>query len=274
MTATQAAPQHSPLMELILRLLTPLFMAGGITDIILARRAAAAAIDACKASTGRDLISIAQIIAFSLIALDNLRLATRSDLPLSIKLKLQANANALSRCCRDATQRFDEQRRNVPPLCGAWTARPDEPVSAEPLSLPEPATSTETQPAVPAPAMDPAPRPPQTRDAAPPPRLEPVRTAPLMTPEHRNRLQWANAMQAEAERLRAEAASASPEQQKTNQMWHDALTAVAADLRAGNYPKATPGMSRAELMRTTLLAGGDEFPSHLTRRGKRSTGKR
>jgi hypothetical protein len=95
-----------------------------------------------------------------------------------------------------------------------------------------------------------------------------------MTPEHRNRLQWANAMQAEAARLREEAASATPEQQKVNQMWHDALTAVAADLTAGNYPTATPGMSRAELMRTTLMASGAEFPAHLVRRGKRSTGKR
>ncbi|MDB5400232.1 MAG: hypothetical protein JWQ55_2250, partial [Rhodopila sp.] len=85
-------PTPSPLMEFILTLLTPFLMTGGITDIHLARLAANEAIAAYTGETPTQLITIGQILAFALTALDNLRLSLPPDLSLSMKLKLRGNA--------------------------------------------------------------------------------------------------------------------------------------------------------------------------------------
>jgi hypothetical protein len=85
-------PPPNLLMEFILSLLTPFLMTGGITDIDLARRATAETIAAYKVTGQDQLVTIAQIIAFALTSLDNLRLSLPQDLSLSMKLKLRGNA--------------------------------------------------------------------------------------------------------------------------------------------------------------------------------------
>jgi hypothetical protein len=107
-------PPPNLLMAFILSLLTPFLMTGGITDIDLARRATAETIAAYKVAGQDQLVTIAQIIAFALTSLDNLRLSLPQDLSLPMKLKLRGNAGALNRASQQATTALENQRRETP----------------------------------------------------------------------------------------------------------------------------------------------------------------
>lgn len=101
-----------PLLQVILSLLTPLLMAGGITDTGLARQAALQAIAACNGGDG-SLVTIAQIVGFAIAALDNLRLSADPDLSLSMKLRLRGNANALHGSGQRSTAALASQQPNL-----------------------------------------------------------------------------------------------------------------------------------------------------------------
>jgi hypothetical protein len=96
MTDPATAPP-SLLMEFILACLAPLLVVGSITDLTLARQAAAEAIATYKARAEDELLTIAQAAGFAIAALDNLRLSAAKDLSVSLKLKLRGNAAALNR---------------------------------------------------------------------------------------------------------------------------------------------------------------------------------
>ena len=64
-------------------------------------------------------MTIGQILAFALTALDNLRLSMAPDLSLSMKLKLRGNANALNRCARDNSKLLEKARRDSTPSSAA-----------------------------------------------------------------------------------------------------------------------------------------------------------
>jgi hypothetical protein len=105
-------PQTQPadlLMGFVLNLLTPFLIAGGITDPALARQAAEQAI---AEAGNHQLLTTTQIVAFTLTALDNLRLSLPRDLSLSMKLKLRSNANALNRASQKATATLQTQPRD------------------------------------------------------------------------------------------------------------------------------------------------------------------
>ena len=104
--------QSDPLLQVVLSLLTPLLMAGGITDTDLARRAARQAIAACNGGQGQ-LVTIAQIVGFAFASLDNLRLSAAPDLSLSMKLKLRGNANALNRSTQRSTAALETHQPNT-----------------------------------------------------------------------------------------------------------------------------------------------------------------
>jgi hypothetical protein len=101
------------LMEFALSLLVPFLTTGSLTDPALARRAAAETIAAYKAAGQDQLVTIAQLVAFALASLDNLRLSMPPDLSLSMKLKLRGTANALNRASQHATATLDRQRRDI-----------------------------------------------------------------------------------------------------------------------------------------------------------------
>ena len=110
MTETTEPPPSGLLMGFILSLLTPFLMTGSIADPDLARRAVQETIDAYKTTAADQLVSTAQIVAYALTALDNLRLSLPPELSVSKKLKLRANANALTRSSHRATATLDAQR--------------------------------------------------------------------------------------------------------------------------------------------------------------------
>ncbi|MDR3529974.1 MAG: hypothetical protein P4L90_05385 [Rhodopila sp.] len=239
------------LMEFILGLLAPLLMAGSITDMHLARLAAQEAVAAYKARGQGELMTIGQILAFALTALDNLRLSMAPDLSLSMKLKLRGNANALNRAARDNSETLERARRETSPL---------EPSLAEQAAMAI-WDETETEPAeTSGPAEIPAPE----HEAEATPAVQPVTMpdAPAST-DQQNRLHWSRAMRTEAARLQAGTEHVPPAQRKANLLWVDVLTGVANDLTQGRCPTAGVGMSKSELLRTTLMAGDPGFPGHL-----------
>ena len=240
------------LMDFILGILAPLLMVGSITDLQCARLAAAEAIAAYNTTGPNQLITAGQIVAFALTALDNLRLSTAPDLSLSMKLKLRGNANALNRSAATNTKLLEKAQREPPP---------PEPTIAERVAMAE-WEDTEPKPGT---AADPAATQPAGHQAEP----TPATPAPApATTSQQNSLLWAKAMKARAERLRAGAAHVPPAERKANLLWADVLTEVATDLLLGKSPVASPGTTRSELMRTTLMASGTTFPPHLVKHRK------
>lgn len=107
-------PPNNPLLGFVLNMLTPFLIAGGLTDPALARQTAEQTVAAYQEAGNRQLLTIAQITAFALAALDNLRLSLPQDLSLSMKLKLRSNANALNRVSQTAAATLETQRRDAP----------------------------------------------------------------------------------------------------------------------------------------------------------------
>jgi hypothetical protein len=231
-SAMSTAIQPSPMLAFILGLLTQMLSAAGIADPDLASRAAAEAIETYAAAGSRRLVTAGEVIAFGLAALDALRLSMAPDLSLSMKLKLRSCANGLNRSVQASTKRLESSAALPAAACQA----------------PEP----EPQPAHPLPDLSPAPIPPGA------------------TQDHQNALHWANAMRAEAARLHASDAHVPPDQRKINRQWVDVLGQVADELTQGKGPTQAPGMSRAELMRTTLMSHDPGFPAHLIPRKPRT----
>ena len=91
-------------------------------------------------------------------------------------------------------------------------------------------------------------------NAAETPAPEPVPTTLPVDEQHRRH--WANAMATVAGELRAATAQAPQAQRKSDQLWADVLGDVARDLR---QPNPTPNLSKADLLRTTLMAGNAGF---------------
>ncbi len=238
--APQAAPHadpkparhaDAPLLSCLLGLLTPLLMTAGLTDVALARRAAAEAIAAYRAAGADQLVSIAQIVGFALASLDNLRLSATPEQSVSMTLRLRGNANALNRAAQQATATLAVQRQDAP---GMDLPAPD---------LPAPDLPAPDLPAMDAPAMDaPEPVPPDATHAVRPPpaanlmadHAEPA--APSLPTEQRRRLAWADAMAGVAAECSRSLASLAPAQRRAEMIRIGALNATAQRLRRPDSP--------------------------------------
>jgi len=117
------------MLTFVLGCITPLLIAGGITDPQAARAAAQQAIEAHAGTP----LHAGQAVAFALASLDSLRLSAPDTVPIPMKLKLRGNANALNQTAtRHAT---------ATPAEPAATAVPDP--SAEATAI-EALTATES----------------------------------------------------------------------------------------------------------------------------------
>jgi hypothetical protein len=140
MTAITEDPPTSPLMTYLLAILSTL-MAPVLPDLALARLAAQEAIAAHQARGPHEQMTIAQILAFAVTALDTLRLSMPADLSLSMKLKLRGNANGLDRAARDNTSILEQARRTAQTpepnyaehaATAGWEAAEPEPPTTQP----------------------------------------------------------------------------------------------------------------------------------------------
>jgi hypothetical protein len=293
-------PRTDLLLEFLLASLAPLLMVGGIADFPSARRAARQAIDAYNASSQVELVTIAQTLGFALTALDDLRLSLAANLPLTMKLRLRGNAIALGRSSRHSSETLEKFRRTAarsgPSLAEqaaygpaqAPGTRPDhpnpvtaelrpaepqsDPVTAEPCPAeprPDPVTAetcpaelrsdpvtAEPCPAEPRPdpvTAEPCPAEPRPDPMTAEPRPDPLQAAPAAS----TRQQWAHAMTTVAAELQARVAHVSPLQLHSDGLWVDVLTDLATEL---HHPAAPIPCRKADLLRTTLMAQGRQYP--------------
>ncbi len=264
----------SPLHDVILNLLTPLMLAGDRTDTAMARAAASQAIAAYSDTRDGCLVTIAQIIAFAVVALDSLRLSMAPLLSPSMQLRLRGNAGTLSRAGRDSGKALDQMRQasvwhpTMAEDAGPQAAQPDasapglpalSPDSPQPTGQQPPAATT---PAATTPAEVSTGRGIPTASSGTAPSGTPA-GIPAGTIAAQNRLLWADAMQKAATELRTSAAIVSPATRQTNGLWIEALTTVAAELRQPGQCPLPAGLRKSDLLRTTLMTGGTGFPAHL-----------
>jgi hypothetical protein len=97
---TQPAPRISPvndLVNLLIVMLTPVFLGPAGGDLRLARLGAQQALLAFRAEHHADWLTIAQIVAFGLATLNTLCLSFVEDLPIHAVLRLNNSADRLSK---------------------------------------------------------------------------------------------------------------------------------------------------------------------------------
>ena len=99
------------LMNLIVTLLAPMFIAVCGGDIEYARMAATETVNGYRSRDHGDLIAIAQIIAYGLAALGSLSLSMADDLTIAMTLRLRGNANALNRSAEQNRRAIRENHR-------------------------------------------------------------------------------------------------------------------------------------------------------------------
>jgi len=122
------APAETALGQ-VLAFLLPFFLKGAAGDADLAHATALQMLDSFAVTSSKDLLLAAQIIAFSLSALDTLGTAVAvTDLSPSARLRLRGNANALHRAgeqCRKALDR--SYQRGMPVAAAAAGLQPPTP---------------------------------------------------------------------------------------------------------------------------------------------------
>lgn len=94
---TQAPGSTGILINLIVSLLAPMFLAVTEGNIALARAAALETIIGYRVQNHVGLLAVAKIVAFGLATLGSLSLSMTDDLSISMVLRLRGNANALDR---------------------------------------------------------------------------------------------------------------------------------------------------------------------------------
>jgi hypothetical protein len=251
-------PRTDLLLEFMLASLAPLLMVGGIADFPSARRAARQAIDAYNASSQVELVTIAQTLGFALTALDDLRLSLAANLPLTMKLRLRGNAIALGRSSRHSSETLEKFRRTAarsgPSLAEQAAYGPAQAPGTRP-DHPNPVTA-ELRPAEPRPdpvTAETCPAEPRPDPMTAEPRPDPLQAAPAAS----TRQQWAHAMTTVAAELQARVAHVSPLQLHSDGLWVDVLTDLATEL---HHPAAPIPCRKADLLRTTLMAQGRQYP--------------
>jgi hypothetical protein len=95
-TSTTQRP-YDILLNLIVILLTPMFLGVTAGDAGLARLAALQTVNDYRARNHADLIAVAQIVAFGLAAVGSLSLSLADDISMSMALRLRGNAIACNR---------------------------------------------------------------------------------------------------------------------------------------------------------------------------------
>ena len=128
------------LMNLIVTLLAPMFLAVCGGDIEYARIAATETVNGYRTRDHGDLIAIAQIIACGLAALGSLSLSMADDLTIAMTLRLRGNANALNRSAEQNRRAVRENHRPDAAPHHPETPNPAEEAPESPQAPPAPET--------------------------------------------------------------------------------------------------------------------------------------
>lgn len=209
-----AQPRHpaQPLLDLIVTLLTPMFLAAAGNDLAFARQAAIETLNAYRAETRSDLITVAKIIGFGLATLAALSLSMTDDLPLPTILRLQASARASDRSEHRNRQVLHQTGTNLPSARG----EPEIDVPALTATAAEMRQRTTEHLA---------------QFASPTP--TPNSTGIATEEDQRYAATWAASAAAIAAETAASLPHLPPDERRSAAIWIDALNEVANDFMAG-----------------------------------------
>ena len=247
------------LLNLVVSLLVPLFITAAGGELYFARMAALATIDSYCGRTQADLLTIVQIISFSLGAADSVCRSMADDLPLPMLLRLRGSANSTARTAErnrlvlTAAANAESAASTNPPHPGPPHPGPPRP---QPLHR-EPPHREPPHPDAPYPnAPRPDPRPPASPSSASPPSTsvapaspaalspQPTAAPPVSAEPSESEIQqlWANAMSVVAAEYAADFDHLPPDQRQAAQTRIRALNNCAVELRAGKPPtRPRPG---------------------------------
>jgi hypothetical protein len=221
--ATRTAYQHpaDSLLNLVITLLTPMFLLAAGGDLSFARLAAAETIDSYRAETRTDLITVAKIIAFGLTTLASLCRSMEDDLTISQILRLRSNANAADRA----------EHRNRLSLQQRQTEHP-----AAPRQDPEPHPDAYIDDAAAAADM-------QQRTTQNLARISTASATPAVTDgKEQSAAVWAASAAAIAAETAATLPDLPPDERHSAEIWIEALNQVAKDfMTGGSPPRLRPG---------------------------------
>jgi hypothetical protein len=229
------------LINLIVTLLTPMFLTGAGGDLTYARMAAFETIQAYRAETNADLIVAAKIIAFGLAALGSLCLSMADDLPISMVLRLRANANACSRS-EEKNRRALQQTRFESETAPLQQPRPA-PQMAPPPPAPEPAPEIEPEPEISEAALLASVVETQKRTAKHLATFtHPASQATAGTDEQHRNAMWAASAASVAAETAATLPNLPPEERRAALIWIAATSDAANDFLTGDTgPRLRPG---------------------------------
>jgi hypothetical protein len=224
MSQSITPPRPNLLIELILVLLTPMFLCVSDGDIPRARQAAAQTLNAYGAHSLLGVVLAAKIIAYELAALASLSQSMADDISPQLALRFRGNANSLDRAADRNRQLLERQRipagaeRYTEEQAATAVAEAQQRVQQAVASL-RPAAQSVTQPAA-QPEAQPA--------TAPTPQ-------PRMSDDQR-RAAWADAMATVAAEFTADLDKLPPAERAKEMMRIRVLTESASALVAGITP--------------------------------------
>ena len=230
MSEPEPASPSANLANLVLMLLTPMFLWCTNGDIRLAYTAAAQTLNEYSIKNRLSLFTVAKIIAFDIATLSSLSQSMYEDVSMLLALRLRGNANSLDRSGERNRRRLEQESRT-----GDATGTSVEAAIAEAERMVREAKARlhpdtpETQPAQP-PAGEPA------AEAAPAPETP-------SAPAERLQAAWAGAMTAVAEEFTAGLKDLPEDERRKELARIKALTAAAADLSSGAAPPPLPAMA-------------------------------
>lgn len=252
MTEREPTPAEI-LLNVLVTLLAPMFIAVCQGNVQAARLVAHATIRDYCAENNADLITVAKIIALGLATISALSLAMTEGIGLPMFVRLQSSANACDRA-EHRNRRVLKESLRAPPrpeppevdeadviaraeaaaaLARQAQQQPKREPPPEPQPAPQPTVQQPPEPTVQqsaAPHAQPTAPHAQPTAAKPAPAQQPVPAAPM---QDINRATWATAFATVAQEFAAEMPNLPPEEKWAASMRSKALSSVAADLLNG-----------------------------------------
>jgi hypothetical protein len=219
------ASPDTNLVNLILALLTPMFLWSTAGDIGLARVAAAQTLNEYRTANRLSLFTVAKIIAFDIATLSSLSLSMYEDVSMLLALRLRSNANSLDRSAERNRRMLEQESRAGEPGDTVEAA------IAEAQRMVEEAKARIRAAAAPAPQAQPQADPVAPAEPAPPAAVQQRRSA------------WADAMTAVAAEFTAELKHLPPGERCKEMARIEALTIAAAEIASGTAPLTFPAMA-------------------------------
>ena len=215
--------------NLIVTLLTQMFLAGAGGNQALARQAAAETLESYSPEGGLpDVLLAAELIGFGLAALGSLGLSMANDIPVALALRLRNNANACNRSADNARKALAANRPE-PVAAPPPPPEPDPEIDMEALNASIAETKRQTEDHL-------------ARVKAAPAPQNPTPASEKAAEDRHYQAEWAASSARIAEETAAKLPTLKGAERRNALLWISALKSGAADFMAGKAPpRPRPG---------------------------------